>query len=61
LTVALLEDLVRFQDRQFMKNQIKAKAKRRYVVGLREIKKFLTVKKVTTLLLAPGTFSRYHL
>ena len=45
--------MVRFQDRQHAENPIKAKARRRYVVGLREIKKFMTVKKITMLLLAP--------
>ena len=49
----LVKDLVRFQDRQHAENPIKAKARRRYVVGLREIKKFMTVKKITMLLLAP--------
>ena len=49
----LMKDLVRFQDRQHAENPIKAKIKRRYVVGLREIKKFLQVKKITMLLLAP--------
>lgn len=49
----LLQDVVRFQDRQFAKDPVKAKAKRRYVVGLREIKKFLQVRKITLLILAP--------
>ena len=49
----VVKDLVRFQDRQHAENPIKAKARRRYVVGLREIKKFMTVKKITMLLLAP--------
>ena len=49
----LIQDLVRFQDRQFAKDPIKAKAKKRYVVGLREIKKFLQVRKITILFLAP--------
>ena len=49
----LVKDLVRFQDRQHAENPIKAKARRRYVVGLREIKKFMQVKKITMLLLAP--------
>ena len=48
-----IQDLVRFQDRQFAKDPIKAKAKKRYVVGLREIKKFLQVRKISILLLAP--------
>jgi hypothetical protein len=51
--IALIQDLVRFQDRQFAKDPMKAKSKKRYVVGLREIKKFLQVKKITILLLAP--------
>ena len=48
-----IQDLVRFQDRQFAKDPIKAKAKKRYVVGLREIKKFLQVRKISILILAP--------
>jgi len=38
----------------YFKDPVKAKTKRRYVAGLREIKKFLTVKKISALLLAPG-------
>ena len=53
LVKSLVQDIVRFQDRQFAKDPVKAKAKKRYVVGLREIKKFLQVKKITLLLLAP--------
>jgi len=52
-TQRLLADLVRFQDQQHAKDPVKAKARRRYVVGLREAKKFLTVKKVQLLILAP--------
>ena len=52
-TYALLQDLVRFQDKQFSKDPVKAKARRRYVVGLREVKKFLNVKKVKAVLVAP--------
>jgi len=49
----LLTDLVRFQDKQHAKDPIKAKARRRYVVGLREVAKFLKVKKVSCVILAP--------
>ncbi len=49
----LLSDLVRFQDKQHAKDPVKAKARRRYVIGLREVKKFLVVRKVTLLVLAP--------
>ena len=53
IVTQLVQDIVRFQDRQFAKDPVKAKAKKRYVVGLREIKKFLQVKKITLLILAP--------
>ncbi len=52
-----MSDIVRFQDRQHAKDPEKAKSKRRYVLGLREIRKFLQVKKVTLLLLAPDVES----
>ena len=42
------------QDRQYFKDPVKAKTKKRYVAGLREIKKYLIVKKITALLIAPG-------
>merc|ERR1712096_101320 len=41
----LMTDLVRFQDKQHAKDPVKAKARRRYVVGLREVAKFIKVKK----------------
>ena len=50
---ALLADLIRFQDNQHAKDPVKAKARRRYVIGLREVKKFLKVKKVQLLIMAP--------
>ena len=49
----LLQDVVRFQDRQYNKDPVKAKARRRYIVGLREVKKFLVVKKVRLVVIAP--------
>ena len=49
----MMADLVRFQDNLHNKDPIKAKVRKRYVVGLREVKKFLTVNKVTMLVLAP--------
>ena len=45
--------MVRFQDRQYNKDPVKAKARRRYIVGLREVKKFLVVKKVRLVVIAP--------
>ena len=49
----LMSDLIRFQDKQYAKDPTKARAKRRYVVGLREVAKFLKVKKIKALILAP--------
>jgi len=50
---SLMSDLIRFQDKQYAKDPDKAKAKRRYVVGLREVAKFLKVKKIKAIILAP--------
>lgn len=53
LTEALLRDLFRFQDRAYHKNQIKARAARRYVVGFKETQRQLNVDKVKLLIIAP--------
>jgi len=50
---SLMADLTRFQDNQHAKDPVKAKARRRYAVGLREALKFMKVHKVSSLLLAP--------
>ena len=50
----LLTDLVRFQDRMYLKDPIKAKAKRRYVCGLREVLKHLKLKKLRCIILPPN-------
>ena len=50
---SLMSDLIRFQDKQYAKDPDKAKAKRRYVVGLREVAKFLKVKKIKAIIFAP--------
>ena len=49
----LMADLTRFQDNQHAKDPVKAKARRRYAVGLREALKFVKVHKVCSLLIAP--------
>merc|ERR1719244_1750336 len=49
----LMSDLIRFQDKQHAKDPVKAKARKRFVVGLREVAKFLKVKKVKCIVLAP--------
>ncbi len=47
IVTQLLRDVVRFQDNAHAKDPVKAKARRRYVIGFREVKKFLVVKKVS--------------
>ena len=51
---ALMADLIRFQDKVHAKDPDKARAKRRYVVGLRECTKFLKVKKLSCIVFAPN-------
>ncbi|XP_052267656.1 uncharacterized protein LOC127869273 isoform X1 [Dreissena polymorpha] len=51
---ALLQDLVRFQDKQYHKDPIKAKAKRRFVLGLREVTKHLRLKKIKCVIISPN-------
>ena len=53
-TTQLLTDLVRFQDRQYQKDPIKAKAKRRYVCGLREVTKHLKLRKLKCVIVPPN-------
>ena len=53
LATNLLVDIVRFQDRMHAKDPQKASIKRRYCCGLREVEKYLTIKKVKCLLVAP--------
>ncbi|CAI8050740.1 Selenocysteine insertion sequence-binding protein 2-like [Geodia barretti] len=51
---ALLLDLVRFQDRAYLKDPIKARSKRRYVCGLREVYKHLEVGKLKCVIVPPN-------
>lgn len=48
----LLKELVRFQDRQFHRDPIKAKAKRRFVLGLREVSKHLKLRKLKCVIIS---------
>ncbi|XP_071826106.1 uncharacterized protein [Apostichopus japonicus] len=49
----LLQTLVRFQERQYNRDgPIKAKAKRRIVMGLREVSKHLKKKKITCIIIS---------
>ncbi|XP_065884560.1 selenocysteine insertion sequence-binding protein 2-like [Dysidea avara] len=50
----LLSDLHRFQTRAYLKDPIKARAKRRYVLGLREVTKHLRLKKVKCVIASPN-------
>ena len=48
----LMSDLVRLQDKKHAEDPEKAKAKRRYVLGLREASKFLKVNKAAAIIFA---------
>lgn len=50
----LLREIVRFQDRMYHKNPTKAKSKRRYVMGIREVTKHLKLRKLKCVILAPN-------
>ncbi|NXS54785.1 SEBP2 protein, partial [Brachypteracias leptosomus] len=50
----LLRELVRFQDRLYQKDPVKAKIKRRLVMGLREVLKHLKLKKLKCVIISPN-------
>lgn len=50
----LLKELVRFQDRLYQKDPIKARMKRRIVMGLREVLKHLKLRKVKCVVISPN-------
>ncbi|XP_039615396.1 selenocysteine insertion sequence-binding protein 2-like isoform X2 [Polypterus senegalus] len=52
--INLLKELVRFQDRLYQKDPMKAKIKRRLVMGLREVLKHLKLKKVKCVIISPN-------
>ncbi|XP_058492587.1 selenocysteine insertion sequence-binding protein 2-like isoform X2 [Solea solea] len=52
--VALLKELVRFQDRLYQKDPMKARMKRRVVMGLREVLKHLRLRKVKCVIISPN-------
>ena len=49
----LLKDIVKFQDRLYHRDPVKAFARRRYVVGFREVMKYLHLKKLKLIVIAP--------
>lgn len=50
----LLRELVRFQDRTYQKDPVKAKTKRRLVLGLREVLKHLRLRKLKCVIISPN-------
>ncbi|XP_031161856.1 selenocysteine insertion sequence-binding protein 2 isoform X1 [Sander lucioperca] len=50
----LLKELVRFQDRLYQKDPMKARMKRRIVMGLREVLKHLKLRKVKCVVFSPN-------
>ncbi|KAM3610560.1 uncharacterized protein V6R79_005764 [Siganus canaliculatus] len=50
----LLKELVRFQDRLYQKDPMKARMKRRIVMGLREVLKHLKLHKVKCVVISPN-------
>ena len=50
----LLQDLVRFQDRQHLRDPVRAKSKRRYVCGLRKVCKHLGLGKSKCVIIPPN-------
>lgn len=54
ICTSLLHEIVRFQDRLYHKNPAKAKMKRRYVMGIREVTKHLKLQKLKCVILAPN-------
>ncbi|KAM9360913.1 uncharacterized protein ABDE67_001543 [Symphorus nematophorus] len=51
---ALLKELVRFQDRLYQKDPMKARMKKRIVMGLREVLKHLKLRKVKCVVISPN-------
>lgn len=53
VTENLLRDIFRFQDRAYNKNQIKARAHKRLVVGFKETQRQLDIGKIKLIVIAP--------
>ncbi|XP_042580651.1 selenocysteine insertion sequence-binding protein 2-like isoform X2 [Cyprinus carpio] len=51
---SLLKELVRFQDRLYQRDPMKARMKRRLVMGLREVLKHLKLRKVKCVIISPN-------
>lgn len=53
ITENVLRDVFRFQERAYNRNQIKARAQKRFVVGFRETQRQLEIGKIKLLIIAP--------
>lgn len=54
VVTVLLQDLIRFHNRLYHKDPLKAKSRRRIVLGLREVTKHLKLRKLKCVILAPN-------
>ncbi|CAJ0935683.1 unnamed protein product, partial [Ranitomeya imitator] len=50
----LLQELVSFQERVYQKDPVKAKSKRRLVMGLREVTKHMKLNKIKCVIISPN-------
>lgn len=50
----LIERLVQLQDRAFASDPITARARKRHVSGIKEVKKSLVIKKAKMIVIAPN-------
>lgn len=53
LVIRLLQDLVLFQDRMFLRDPIKAQIRRRLCFGFKEVTKYAKINKLKLLVIAP--------
>ncbi|XP_065188036.1 PHD finger protein rhinoceros-like [Sycon ciliatum] len=54
VVILLLQRIIFFQDRAHRDNPLKAKYRRRYVIGLREVKKHVKARKLKCVLISPN-------
>lgn len=52
LSITIIKMIFQFQEKKFQQNPIKAKAHKRYVVGFKEVRKFLIVEKLKLIFIA---------
>jgi len=54
LVLQLLAELIRFQERTKQREPLKAKARRRYVCGLKEVRKYAKADRIRAVIVAPN-------